>query len=66
MPEKNAQCLYCERESQEVPLIKFQYQEDEYWICPQHLPILIHKPSQLADKLPGAEQMASGNHPDSD
>ena len=27
--------------------------EKEFYICPQCLPTLIHKPDQLADKLPG-------------
>jgi hypothetical protein len=29
----------------------------ETWICPQHLPVLIHDPSKLAGKLPGAESL---------
>lgn len=48
-------CLYCERTEDEVPLIPLTYHSGQAWICPAHLPILIHKPSQLADKLPGAE-----------
>ncbi len=48
-------CLYCERTSDEAPIIVFQYLDSEYGICPQHLPILIHKPAQLSEKLPGAE-----------
>ena len=47
-------CLYCERDSNQVPLIALQFQEQSLWICPQHLPILIHKPEQVADKLVGA------------
>jgi hypothetical protein len=66
MPATNSKCLYCERDSQEVPLVKLQYQGEEYWICPQHLPILIHKPSQLADILQGAEQFEPGSHPEPD
>lgn len=46
-------CLACERPSGEVPLIPVQYRGRDLWICPQHLPILIHKPEQLADRLPG-------------
>jgi len=46
-------CLYCERDSNEVPLVTLQYKGEELWICPQHLPVLIHHPEQLADKLPG-------------
>jgi hypothetical protein len=48
-------CLYCERSSEEVPLITIHYRDQITWICPEHLPILIHKPEQLADRLPGAQ-----------
>jgi hypothetical protein len=41
-----------------VPLINFSYQGKELWICPQHLPILIHEPQKLAGKLPGAENLS--------
>ncbi len=52
-----ARCLVCEQTSQDVPLLKFEFQGAELSICPQHLPILIHRPTQLADKLPGAENL---------
>ncbi len=55
MNTSNGKCLVCERSSAEVPLIALRYRGEALWICPQHLPILIHKPAQLADKLPGAE-----------
>lgn len=56
-------CLVCEQDSHAVPLIELRYQDGVFWICPQHLPILIHKPSQLADKLPGAEHLpGAGEH----
>jgi hypothetical protein len=48
-------CIACGKDSEQVPLMAFIYQEGEYHICPQHLPILIHKPAQLADRLPGLE-----------
>jgi hypothetical protein len=48
-------CLYCDRTSDQVPLLPLIYREKQFWICPQHLPILIHKPAQLAGKLAGAE-----------
>ncbi len=55
MPEMISSCLYCGRSSSEVPLLRMLYQGKEIYICPQHLPILIHHPAQLADKLPGAQ-----------
>jgi hypothetical protein len=52
--KNETKCLYCQRDSDQVPLIALKYGEQALWICPQHLPILIHHPEQLADKLPGA------------
>ncbi len=57
MPSE-AKCIVCERDAQQVPLLAIQYQQETYWICPQHLPVLIHKPEQLADKLPGLESLS--------
>jgi hypothetical protein len=49
----NSTCLNCSSSEQERPLITIKFQGQEYYVCPQCLPILIHKPDQLADKLPG-------------
>jgi hypothetical protein len=54
MSPTDEKCLYCERDADLVPLIALRFRGQALWICPQHLPILIHKPEQLADKLPGA------------
>jgi hypothetical protein len=51
-------CIYCGQSSDQVPLIALRYRGAGAWICPQHLPILIHKPAQLAGKLPGIENLA--------
>ena len=55
-------CLVCDRSAEVVPLLQLKYQDKSYWICPQHLPILIHKPSQLVDKLPGVDQLNPVGH----
>ena len=57
MNENQPVCIVCGETSERVPLIPFIYQGEHYFICPQHLPILIHKPAQLADRLPGLEQL---------
>ena len=57
MNTNEEKCLYCERDASQVPLLALHYGRQNLWICPQHLPILIHKPEQLADKLPGATFM---------
>jgi hypothetical protein len=51
-------CLYCKQSSQEVPLLRLEYRGAEAWICPQHLPLLIHKPTELVGILPGAENLS--------
>jgi hypothetical protein len=64
MAEHDAECLVCKRGSEQVPLISFQYKETGLWICPQHLPILIHDPTKLADVLPGAGDLEAAEHHD--
>jgi len=55
-------CLYCERDSSQIPLLTLDYQEQQIAICAQHLPILIHSPAKLADKLPGLAQVSPAEH----
>jgi len=57
MTDSQPRCLHCQRDSNQIPLIPLHYQGVDVWICPQHLPILIHKPAELADKLPGLEHL---------
>ncbi|HUF00659.1 MAG TPA: hypothetical protein VMN99_15500 [Anaerolineales bacterium] len=48
----NSTCLHCGTSEQDRPLLTLKFQDKEFYICPQCLPVLIHKPYQLADKLP--------------
>ncbi len=50
-------CIACERGADQVPLITLEYRNTTFYICPQHLPLLIHDPAQLIGKLPGAETL---------
>ena len=59
MTENKPQCLVCTRTSDEIPLLSITYRDAQYWICPQHFPVLIHHPEQLVGKLPGAERLAA-------
>jgi hypothetical protein len=43
-----------------VPLVLFAYKQKNYWICPQHIPVLIHDPTKLSGLLPGAENLQAG------
>lgn len=54
------ECIFCKRDDVQVPLVQLSFQDRNYWICPQHIPILIHEPSKLAGMLPGAENMQAG------
>ena len=58
------QCLACSRGPNEVPLVALHYRDSDIWICPQHLPLLIHDPQQLVGMLPGAEDLAPADHHD--
>jgi hypothetical protein len=55
--QSQPKCAYCERVSEQVPLLALHYQNREAWICSQHLPVLIHDPARLAGKLPGIEKV---------
>ena len=57
-------CLVCGRTQLEIPLLTFAYQNGSYHICPQHLPVLIHNPQMLGDKLPGSAGMSPAEHED--
>jgi hypothetical protein len=57
MTNNQPRCACCERTSDQVPLLVLRYQDAEAWICPQHLPVLIHSPARLAGKVPGAENL---------
>ncbi len=53
-------CIVCNVTNQQAPLILLDYQNNEYYICPQHLPVLIHHPEELMGSLPGAENFKAG------
>ena len=55
---KNKTCLACQRGTDQTPLVSLEYLDSVFWICPQHLPLLIHGPARLIGKLPGAENLA--------
>ncbi len=57
MEQNTPQCAYCDRSSEEVPLIALKYRQQVSWICPQHLPVLIHKPQKLIGKIPGVDNL---------
>jgi hypothetical protein len=57
-------CLACQSTDEQTPLVALQYRGQPLWICPQHLPILIHDPARLVGTLPGAENLRPADHHD--
>lgn len=57
-------CVACNRTGGEIPLITLDFRGRKFWICPQHLPMLIHDPRSLIGRLPGAEGMEPAEHKD--
>ncbi len=53
-------CLVCKRSSDETPVTNFYYQDNEFHICTQHLPVLIHNPQELVGLLDGADKLQGG------
>ena len=56
----NKKCIVCKKSSNETPVTKFDYQESEFYICPQHIPVLIHNPQELIGLLDGADKLQGG------
>jgi len=57
-------CLACGQDDTRTPLVALEYRGERTWICPRHLPVLIHDPGQLVGKLPGAENLSPADHHD--
>ena len=55
--EHKKECIVCKKSSMETPVTKFYHKNIEFYICPQHLPVLIHKPHELVGLLDGADNL---------
>lgn len=60
----NSTCLNCGISEQERPLLTLKFQAKELFICPQCMPILIHKSHDLVDKIPGFQPTDSSSSHD--
>jgi len=58
------ECLYCQQTSHDIPLIEILFRGEQYWICPQHFPLLIHDPEKLMGKIPGLDHWTPFEEPD--
>jgi hypothetical protein len=50
----------CQKSDKQIPLLQMSYNSQSYWICPEHMPLLIHQPDKLVGIIPGAENMQAG------
>jgi hypothetical protein len=55
-------CLNCNRTESQIPLITLTFKGEAKYICPQCLPVLIHKAQNLSDKLPGMDIVPPADH----
>ena len=58
--KEGPQCILCGKADTEIPLVKLTYNSSDFFLCAEHMPMLIHQPSSLIGKLPGAEKMNAG------
>ena len=58
MEEK--ECLLCKKKDNETILVNMSYKKNEIWMCPAHLPVLIHSPQKLVGIIEGAEGFQAG------
>ena len=54
--EQVLECLNCGRTEEEVPLVSQRYRGRQVWICTACMPIVIHHPHLVADKLEAAAE----------
>ncbi len=55
-------CLNCGRSEEKIPLVTLTFKGETQYICPQCLPVLIHKSQQLVEKLPGMDVTPPADH----
>ncbi len=53
-------CVMCQKSDKQIPLLQMSYNSQSYWICPEHMPLLIHQPDKLVGIIPEAENMQAG------
>lgn len=49
-------CLACDQTSEDTPLIRLEYRGRKLWICPRHMPVLIHQTERLIEQFPSVEE----------
>ena len=60
MDNKEKACIVCNSDENTAPLVELSYKNQKYYICPQHIPVLIHDPGKLEGLLPDAGNLQAG------
>ena len=55
-------CKLCGRSELDIPVVQARYAGESLWVCSRCLPILIHKPEQLAGVLANADKIPAADH----
>ncbi|MCB0649766.1 MAG: hypothetical protein KDC85_00670 [Saprospiraceae bacterium] len=55
-------CLVCGSTSEEMPLLTFEFKQQNLYVCSQHIPIIIHQPHQLQGLIPEMPDRGSEPH----
>ena len=58
--EDHKECLLCQAKDNETILVNMSYKGNSIWMCPVHLPVLIHSPQKLVGVIEGAEGFKAG------
>jgi hypothetical protein len=62
MHKSKRYCVNCGQTELETPLLLLHYNNEEIFICPQCLPVMIHAPQKLTGKLVNAENIKPAVH----
>ena len=60
--DKTISCIQCGRDDSQVPVVVFYYKDQEHYICTEHFPVLIHRPTELTGKLPDMDKLNPVDH----
>jgi len=53
-------CIVCKKSAMETPVTKFYHKNSSFFICSQHIPVLIHNPQELAGLIDDADSLQGG------
>ena len=58
---ETTQCIVCQASENDVPILDFKFKGKKYYICSQHIPVLIHKAQALETVIPGIQPSEEAN-----